>query len=117
MEAFELKETEIVKGVPVIVFTGYLAKDGGLKLREVMEKLLRAGKLGIVIDLSRCSVISSPGIAILTDLVMQVHDDYKGRCVLAGLDDSKIVFLKMTGIIPLAELAPNAKIASESLKG
>lgn len=117
MDAFELKIHEIVSGIPVVVFNGYMAGEGGARLQEMIEPLLQTGKVKIVIDLKDCKVISSPGIAALIDLVMLINDDFKGKCILAGLDNSKLMFLKMTGVIPLAETASTAEEGSNSLKG
>lgn len=115
MEVFDTKVQEI-DGVPVIVFSGYLAKEGGEKLHALADPLLKARKVGIVIDMKDCKVLSSPGIAALMDLLMIITDDYRGKLVLAGLDNSKIMFLKMTGVLPLAQTAATAAEAVKLAK-
>ena len=116
MESFELNLTEIVPGIPVAVFKGYLAAEGGAKLMETVEPLLQSGKVKVVLDFKDCKVISSPGIAALIDLVMLINDDFKGKCIISGLDNSKTMFLKMTGVLPLAETSASAEEASNALK-
>ncbi|MFZ2959363.1 MAG: STAS domain-containing protein [Candidatus Ozemobacteraceae bacterium] len=111
MESFYISVKEVVPGIPVVVFNGYLAKQGGEKLQETLVPLLKSGKVNIVIDLAECKAISSPGIAALMEILMIITDDYKGKMVLSGLDNSKIMFLKMTGLLPLAQTASNVEDA------
>jgi len=115
MESFEVSLQEGGAGVPSVRFTGYLGKEGGEKLLATIVPILKSGKTGIVIDLVDCKVISSPGIAALWDILMIVTDDYKGKVVLSGLDKSKTMFLKIAGVLPLAQTAETVEAGCKLL--
>ena len=114
MVSFEIKETEH-KGFPVIIFEGYCAKAGAAALEEKLEEILSEGKNKIIIDLSRCSILSSPGLAILLNMVMEIFDDYKGQVNFVGLDKVKEHLMNMVGVLPIAGSFPNLEEAGAAM--
>ena len=116
MDSFRLTQSED-SGFPVVAFTGYCAKEGGEKLLAAIRALLAAGKNHIILDLTGCTLISSPGVAQLLTFSMEIIEDFRGRLFLVGLDNSKIDFLTMTGVIPFGEPVPTVEAALAELTG
>ncbi|MBF0409416.1 MAG: hypothetical protein HQM10_18900 [Candidatus Riflebacteria bacterium] len=103
MSSYAIEEVE-KSGYPVIVFTGYFAGEAGQEVTKVVQEILQVKKKNrIIFDLTKCSIINSPGIAALSDIVMTVSEDYKGKVFLIGLDKSKKMLLQMTGVLVNAE--------------
>ncbi|MBF0544137.1 MAG: STAS domain-containing protein [Candidatus Riflebacteria bacterium] len=116
MDTFSILEKE-EDGIAVIVFDGYCAKEGGAALQKHTQGILHTEKNEIIIDFTNCSVISSPGMAALLEIVMEVVDDSKGKLYLIGLDKSKKQFLQMTGVLPFAETAASIGEACQRIRG
>jgi len=114
MEHFEIV---IVENGNITVFTvkGYFEEKAGKELAKEADRYLQQGRFILIIDFAECLVISSPGIAALIDLALLVIDDYKGRVILSGLDRLKTSVLSMSGVIPLAEVAPSIEDALKRL--
>ena len=102
MASYEISIQKDQSPGTVIRLTGYLAKEGGEDLLRTAEMLLQAGRTRLILDLSGCSIITSPAVALLIDLAIKVSDDFGGTLALSGLDSSKTTFLTMTGMLPLA---------------
>ncbi len=90
-------------GIPVAVARGYYDKEAGRKVLEEIGKLLLARQVFLVLDVSGCKVINSPGVASIVDLAIKVADDFQGRLFIAGLDPLKMKVFKVVGVFPLAE--------------
>ncbi|MBF0410367.1 MAG: STAS domain-containing protein [Candidatus Riflebacteria bacterium] len=105
MDSYAFEEFE-KDGFPVISFSGYFAGEAGQVVNKAVQTILRVKKKNrIIFDLSGCTIISSPGIAALSDMVMTVTEDYKGKVYLIGLDKSKKMLFQMTGVLENAEIA------------
>lgn len=115
METFEIKLLESEK-FPVIAVKGYFNAETGKEVHQVADNLLRQDKIQIIIDFAACKVVNSLGIASLIDLALKILDDFKGRLVLAGLDDFKVSVFETAGLFPLAEGAKTVAEASQTLK-
>lgn len=102
MSSFAIKHQE-KDGCVLIDIHGYFAGDAGQELDTLVDGLLRAGKLGIVLDFTPCTVTSSPGIAALMEVVLKITEDFKGKVVLTGLDALKRNVFSMAGITSVAE--------------
>ena len=96
---------------PVIALEGYVAKDAGQALQNLVEEALNMSPKGIVIDFSASEVISSPGVAVLLDVVLHVVDDGQIPCILVGLNQSQANLMEMTGVLPIADMAPSREAA------
>lgn len=105
MEACTIRVCHANKIYPRVIINGYLASDGGEELRKVVIDLLKTGKNEIILDFSKCSIISSPGVAAIFDSICRIQEDYQGNSVIMGLDKSKTDFLFMTGVLPMIEAA------------
>ncbi|MBF0546055.1 MAG: hypothetical protein HQM08_16545 [Candidatus Riflebacteria bacterium] len=104
MAVFTITEMES-SGFPVICFEGYCAAEGGKSLLKKVHEVLQSKRNRIIIDFVKCTIINSPGMASLLDTTMLIVEDFKGKCVLIGMDNSKKQFLQMTGVLPLAATA------------
>lgn len=96
---------------PIIALEGYVAKDAGQELRNLVEEAMGMSPKGIVLDFSASDVITSPGVAALFDVVLHVVDDGQIPCILVGLNQSQANFLEMTGVLPIADMAPSTEAA------
>ncbi|MBF0407199.1 MAG: STAS domain-containing protein [Candidatus Riflebacteria bacterium] len=103
-------------GFPVISFEGYCSNDGGKALSNKVREILKQSKNRIVLDFSRCTIISSPGMAALLDTAMEIVEDFQGKCCIAGLDQPKKQFLQMAGIIPILDTAETIEEACKQVK-
>ncbi len=115
MEPFAVSSQEGKAGIPVIAITGYFSKEGGEAVEAKINASLDGGRKKIVLDMSGCTVINSPGIAKLMEMAMKVIDDFQGALILVGLDNSKKQFLGMTGVLPLAGTAATLDEAFRTL--
>lgn len=115
MNSFELTESEF-SGFPLLTFSGYCAEDGGSRLQDMVAALLEQEKCFVIIDFTECTVVSSPGLASILDLVMEICEDYRGAIVFVGLDEGKEKFFNMTGVLPIAKTAKTLEKALEILK-
>ena len=113
-EEIELKEIE---EIPVLQIAGYFNAELGVKVTAMVDTLLQKGKNRIVIDLSQCKVVNSPGLASMIDLSFKVIDDFQGKVVIAGVDQLKINIFTTAGLFPLAGTAANAPEACKKIKG
>ncbi|MBF0406900.1 MAG: STAS domain-containing protein [Candidatus Riflebacteria bacterium] len=115
MDSFKIAESEL-NGISILTFDGYCAKEGGAALKDKTHEILQKEKCRIILDFTKCSIISSPGIAAILEVVMEVIDDCKGELCIVGLDKSKKHFLQMTGVIPLAKTAATVEEACVLVK-
>ncbi|MBI3037424.1 STAS domain-containing protein [bacterium] len=115
MDSFEITVQEL-ENVVIFGVKGYFAQEAGDELRRRAEPILKAEKFNIIVDLSACSIISSPGVAQLMDLTFSILDDYKGKVVICGLDALKTKVLKLAGIIPVVETCENLEESKEFFK-
>ena len=116
METCTIKVCHENRLFPRVIVDGYLASESGDTLREVIIELLKTGKNEILLDFSKCSIISSPGVAAIFDSICRIQEDYKGNSVIIGLDNAKKDFLMMTGILPMIESASTIEEAIDLMK-
>ncbi len=64
---------------------GYVDQDLVGKVCVALETPLSQRKNRVIIDLSQCSLINSPGVAGLIDLIMAVQEDHFGKVAFSGL--------------------------------
>ena len=105
MEPFSLS-IEQRPGLAVATAAGYYDKEAGRKVNEAVSAVLMANRIYVVLDLSRCKVINSPGVASLVSLAIKVNDDFRGRLFLVGVDELKAKVFKVVGLTPLATAVP-----------
>lgn len=115
MASFTLKSL-IVDNCVVMEITGYFAAEAGRKLDEDVDAHLRLGKTAVVLDFTKCDVVSSPGIASLMDICLKVTEDFKGKIAMCGLDPLKSKVFYMAGIVSIAPAAETRELAIKSVK-
>lgn len=86
--------------VVVLAIEGYCDEDSGRLIRERIEQELRDGQCRFVLDFAQCPLINSPAIGALVEASLTVHDDFKGRIVLCGLDPLKQKVFRLAQITP-----------------
>lgn len=110
METFEVIQQE-KEGFPVFSVKGYFNKESGAKLISLVEPLLEAGQVTFLLDFTDCTVLNSPGIGQLMEIVFKTTDDFKGKIILFGANALKLQALKLTGLLN------NIEIAQDLLEG
>jgi len=115
MSTFEITVKDET-GATVISLGGYGNAEAGKQLITTVVELGRQGKVRVVVDLSPCKVLNSPGVTSLMDITMKIIDDFKGQLVLCGLDPLKISVLKMARVIPMVPVAKTLPEALELLR-
>jgi len=112
MDSQDIQIEAVGSHVCLIRFRGYLGGKAGEAILAAGEAQLRAGRNLVVLQISDCPAIASPGIAFLIDLMMRVTDDFGGRLVFCGLEKSQIQLLTLVEI--LTEV-PHASTREEAL--
>ncbi len=115
MEPFTVTQKEM-EGISILGVGGYFAADAGRKVQEKVGALLKDGKVYIILDLSACKAINSPGVASVMDVTMKILDDFKGKLVLVGLNRLMVSVFTMAGIIPLAETGTDVSEGIRKIK-
>jgi anti-anti-sigma regulatory factor len=105
--------SEIQDGIPVLRVTGYYEKPAGQQVNQEAERHCRAGRIILVLDLSGCDILSSPGVSTIVELAVDVTDGYCGRLIICGLDKLKEKVLSLVGIRSMAEVTENLPAAIE----
>lgn len=119
MDTFEVK-LGIVDSIPVISAIGYFEKLAGARVKEEAEKLMQSGNVFLVLDLSQCDVLASPGVAVLIELSIAAIDKYDGKLIICGLNKLKERVLRMVLIQDTSDLVstiPEAVAKAKELKG
>jgi anti-anti-sigma factor len=112
MEAFHISHEEN-GDIQVLKVSGYFNADAGKEFQRVINELLSRKKVGIVVEMSQCPSVNSPGAAVLLETAYRIVEDYRGKMIFAGLNGLKISFFEMAGILPLAGIADSL---AEALK-
>ncbi len=118
MEQYRI-HLEEADGIATFKVSGYFEKAAGKSIIAEAEKLFEAGIVFLVLDLSECEVLSSPGVSMLVELAIDSADNYDGKLILCGLDKLKEKVLTLVGIHTMAEVVatlPEALALAKSLK-
>lgn len=105
MDGYEVK-MGIIDSIPVISAIGYFEKLAGAKVKEEAERLMQGGNVHLVLDLSQCSVLASPGVAVLIEISIAAIDTYGGKLIVCGLDKLKERVLRMVLLQDTSDLVP-----------
>ena len=106
--------TSTVNGVIVISVSGSLDGSTYQKAQEEIMKLVSPGCC-LVLDLSKCSYISSAGLRVLLMITKQL-DSKKGRWAFAGLSDEIKDVMDMTGFSGFFKTFATIEEASAEVK-
>ncbi len=109
-------EIKIEKFDPVTVISIGGKLDGNTA-SQAQQKILPtiAQGLKFVLDLSRCSYVSSAGLRVLL-LVAKTLAPKKGKVVLTGLSEEIRSVIEMTGFNNIFQEYPSVTAAVEALK-
>lgn len=89
-------------GIVIMTCTGYFGPEDGEILKNALQEQFKRRKTLFLFDFKDCKVISSPGIALILDLVLHIQETLRGRSVCAGLDALKQRVFQMAGILTVA---------------
>lgn len=102
--------------VSIMKMNGYFSSEAGEMLAKQVEELLRNGTFKFIFDFSACTSINSPGAASILDIVLRIHDDFRGRVYITNLRALMQNLFEMVGIFPLAGAAEKIETALSELK-
>ena len=94
---------------PVIAVTGYFTKETGDLLTSLADQHARDGRVRIVLDLSKCGLINSPGVVALMNLAIRFKDDLKGGLVLVGVREPMTSVLRIVGVPLIVKMASSVE--------
>ncbi len=115
MAGFDVTQ-ELVEDVPVLRVKGYYEKPAGQRVNEIAEKLCQEGRTTLIIDFSLCDVLSSPGVAAIVELAVDLADNHDGTLILCGLDKLKEKVLGLVGMQTMARICPTLAEAIQTAK-
>jgi len=119
MSQFEVSSS-VQDGIPILRVKGYYEKPAGQKVAEAAATFWKDKKYHLVLDLSQCDILSSPGVSTIVELACDLADNYSGKLIICGLDKLKEKVLTLVGIQTMADLAPTvaeAVAAARKLQG
>ncbi|OGK07787.1 MAG: hypothetical protein A2W80_02755 [Candidatus Riflebacteria bacterium GWC2_50_8] len=109
-------DTQLDDKILVLSVQGYCESAAGKEIYEITKKAFTVQKLtGVIFDFSACKVINSSCIALLMETAELVTCDFRSDAVVCGLDQTKISFFKMFGMLDLAELKDDIESAKKYL--
>lgn len=103
----------LYKGIPIFSISGYFSEELGKKLLQQGIEQMKKKIPGIVVDLEKCKIVTSPAVGFLLDLAMKIVDDFHGKMVFSGLNRIKESTFQMAGIVPIAMVAESIDSAVE----
>lgn len=102
--SFTLEE---INGILVVAPGEYFDDEVARLLQDRLRPLIQGGSSRLVLDLTTCPLVSSPGVACLLDLSIRLREDCGGCMVLCGMTPLMLDVFTMVGVIPTAETATN----------
>ena len=115
MSSFSMQESKC-GGVTSLELHGYLSTEAVCSFEAKVLELLRARKIFLVFDFSHNTLIASPGIASLIELVVKIQEEFLGKVTFAGLDSIKQKTFTMAGLLPSIPIAPTADLAADIIR-
>ena len=100
---------KMVDGIPVLRFPAYFEDRAGKALHQMGSELFHQKHACFIFDFQFCKVLSSRGISSLMNFAMKCLDDYRGKIIMANLDQPKIQVLTLVGAIPLISVADSVE--------
>ena len=100
----------------LVAITGYLNEELGEKLEKELLARIVSGKQRVVIDMSRCDLINSPGVALLFDLCIRITEDFLGWVCFCHLTPLMADVFAMAGVLPIAKQFPDVVAAAEQAR-
>lgn len=95
---------------------GYFNDVVGEKLWTTLRGPLESGNINVVIDMSGCNLINSMGIGKLLETVIDIDENFSGQTVFTGLSVLFTEALTVSGVLTVAQAAPDHPRAIELAK-
>ncbi|MFZ2956312.1 MAG: STAS domain-containing protein [Candidatus Ozemobacteraceae bacterium] len=102
------------RDVVVVAMEGYFTDTSTEMIEKQLLPALMQGKIRIVIDFSRISLMNSPGIASLLELLMKIREEFLGKSVLCGISPLLKEIFQMAGVTPMFLTAEDKDDAMET---
>ncbi len=109
-------QISLKKNIPVICFSGNCKVEGVAGLCERLQEFAVAGHRKYIFDFSTCKLINSPAMGEILEAILLIDRDFEGHVVVCGLDSLKETLFSISGIIPIAQPAPDVIAAIEFIE-
>lgn len=115
MSQFEVVN-ELREEIPIFQVKGYYEKPTGKKVNEEAKKYFQCGRIFLILDLSKCEILSSPGVSTIVELAVDAADNYNGKLIICGLDKLKEKILTLVAIQSIAQVVPSLPEAIQAIR-
>ncbi len=115
MKNSQMMQITLKNNMPVVSFIGNCKVEGVAELCQNLQELAVAGHKKFVFDFSGCKLINSPAMGEILEAILLIDRDFEGHVVVCGLDSLKETLFSISGIIPIAQPAPDIIAALELL--
>lgn len=105
-------EIQMLQNVPVFVPPSYFDDKVGAQVKQAAAELFQKGHSRFIVDLRQCKIINSRGLASMLDLAMKCTDDYRGKLVVTGIDQTKQNLFELIGLDTIITPAPTLEEAA-----
>ena len=82
---------------------GYATENQFEAVQTNLLPFLQEGKNRILLDFSDCTLINSPGLSALIELILTVKEDYFGRLMVSGLPPLFEDVFSIAGLLDMVE--------------
>ncbi len=115
LEKSQMMQITLKNNIPVVSFIGNCKVEGIDQLCHKLQELAVPGHKKFVFDFSSCKLINSPAMGEILEAILLIDRDFEGHVVVCGLDSLKETLFSISGIIPIAQPAPDVISALELL--
>lgn len=103
--------------IPIVLVQGYYNDRAGARVHTLAKPEMIRGCKSLIIDLSGCNLINSPGVVTVIELGLAGSEEYGCRVIVCGLDKVKTNVFEVAGVFNFAEIAPDLAAAVSLAKG
>jgi stage II sporulation protein AA (anti-sigma F factor antagonist) len=96
--SIEFKKSETPKAV-IIRFAGYFDDVAGEKFKTALLRYLELGERVFVLNFKQVTIINSPGISVLLEMLDTTTFDHQGKVHLCDLSKTLQDVFRMVGIL------------------
>lgn len=94
----------------------YFNEQACEQLWVTLQILLESGNVNVVIDMKNCGLINSMAIGKLLEIVIDIDEAFAGQTIFSGMSGLISEALSVSGILTVAQAAPNLSTAIELAK-
>jgi anti-anti-sigma regulatory factor len=98
----------------IVLVKGYCTPALIQDLQTAMEPHLQQEKNQVILDFSACSIINSPGISSLLELLLIIREDFFGKVFFSGLSALLKEVFSFAGVDSLMTEQPSLPQAIEA---